>query len=463
MRHKYAAFIRFLNFTFDIFIVNISMIIVSVKYNNDINIFSLFNNKIVLFTWISINISWISAAFFTDNYKLRNLIYFKEGFKNSLEAFFLFFLFLGSINFFSDSKVFFTKESIIVYFSLFAIFFWGARFLFYLLKKRYGLELYTGRKVLLISSENIANELSILFYEKKEFGFLYSGFISDSGFLEDKNSFLNQLFQKLKDLEIEEVFFAKSQIKGEELHELIQDLDQRTIRVRIIPDFFSFYTKPQSLLFIGNIPLLSIRDEPLQSLFNRMVKRGFDVLFSLLVIVLIFTWLFPILALLIKIESKGPIFFKQLRSGRDNVQFWCYKFRSMKLNDNANLIQATKSDVRITKIGRFIRKTSLDEFPQFINVLLGNMSVVGPRPHMIAHTQEYSSLVDKYMIRHFVKPGITGWAQVSGYRGEITKVEDLKKRVEHDIWYIEHWSLFLDFQVILLTVYNIITGDDKAA
>ncbi|MCL4127850.1 UNVERIFIED_CONTAM: hypothetical protein GTU68_019698 [Idotea baltica] len=192
------------------------------------------------------------------------------------------------------------------------------------------------------------------------------------------------------------------------------------------------------------------------------MKRSFDLIFASLVILLVFPILYPIVAIFIKLESSGPVIFKQLRTGINKREFWCYKFRTMELNLSADTEQAKKDDARVTKFGRFLRKTSLDEFPQFINVMKGEMSVVGPRPHMIKHTDEYSRIIDKYLFRHFVAPGITGHAQVNGFRGEITKTSKLKKRIQYDAWYIENWSLFLDIKIILKTTWNLLKGEDNA-
>ena len=195
---------------------------------------------------------------------------------------------------------------------------------------------------------------------------------------------------------------------------------------------------------------------------NRFKKRVFDLIFSSLVIIFVLSWLYPILAVLIKIQSKGPVLFKQQRSGINDQPFWCYKFRSMRMNDDSHKKQATKGDPRITSIGNFLRKTSLDEMPQFFNVFLGSMSVVGPRPHMLRHTEEYSAVISQYMVRQFVKPGITGWAQVNGYRGETKDDSAMESRVEHDIWYLEHWSSLLDIQIIFMTVINVFHGEENA-
>ena len=201
---------------------------------------------------------------------------------------------------------------------------------------------------------------------------------------------------------------------------------------------------------------------PLSNDYNSFIKRIFDIIFSFLVIFLILSWITPLIALLIKIESKGPIFFKQARNGIKYKEFTCLKFRSMFENKNADTQQATKNDVRVTRVGRFLRKTSIDELPQFFNVLMGDMSVVGPRPHMINENEKYAKSIKKFMVRHFVKPGITGMAQVKGYRGEIETETDIKNRVKYDIYYLENWTLLLDLNIIFLTSINFLTGQKKA-
>src|SRR5579863_3906509 len=191
----------------------------------------------------------------------------------------------------------------------------------------------------------------------------------------------------------------------------------------------------------------------------RIFKRSFDILFSLFIILFIFSWLCPILAILIKLESKGPVFFSQVRTGINGSRFKCYKFRSMRVNHDADSKQATRNDYRVTRTGAFLRKTSLDELPQFFNVLIGNMSIVGPRPHMISHTEKFERLTDNYKIRHSLKPGITGWAQVSGLRGELVNSETMLKRVDAEIWYLRNWSFSLDLKIIFLTFWITLKGD----
>ena len=208
-------------------------------------------------------------------------------------------------------------------------------------------------------------------------------------------------------------------------------------------------------------PVLSLQRTLLHEPVTKAFKRTFDIFFSAFVILFILSWLVPILAILIKLESKGPVFFKQGRPGLDEEEFSCYKFRSMKMNQTTER-EASKNDPRVTKIGRFLRKTSLDELPQFFNVLVGDMSVVGPRPHLWSQNRVYGNRVKKYMVRHYVKPGITGLAQVKGFRGEIETDDDMINRIKLDVFYIENWSFILDVKIIFQTVINIFKGEEKA-
>ncbi len=261
---------------------------------------------------------------------------------------------------------------------------------------------------------------------------------------------------------INEIYSTILPEQNEGIQELIENAEKNCVRVKFVTPSTYLASNFYQLEYFDNIPIVSHRPEPLHDLKNRLKKRIFDVSFSILSILLVLWWLIPIIAILIKINSRGPVFFSQLRSGRDNRPFWCFKFRSMTVNKDSHTLQATKNDKRITSVGRILRKTSLDEFPQFINVLIGNMSVVGPRPHMLKHTEEYSQLVDKFMLRQFMKPGITGWAQVRGYRGETTETIMMEKRIEHDIWYMENWSLMLDLKIIFMTIINIFKGEPAA-
>lgn len=220
--------------------------------------------------------------------------------------------------------------------------------------------------------------------------------------------------------------------------------------------------KTKAEIYSGYFPVISQRTIPFDESLHKNSKRFFDVVFSTLIISGILSWLIPVLAIIIKMDSKGPVFFVQKRNGLNNREFKCFKFRSMEINDLADIEQVSKNDKRITRVGKFIRKTSIDELPQFFNVLLGEMSVVGPRPHMVSHTNMYAERIDKFMVRHFIKPGITGLAQTKGFRGEVETDKDIINRVRYDIFYIEKWSLLLDLKIIFNTVYNTLKGDKKA-
>jgi len=249
-----------------------------------------------------------------------------------------------------------------------------------------------------------------------------------------------------------------------DITDLMEFCERNTVRFRVIPSAESFIpvVKTSELEFHGQVPVSKLRREPLDNTWGRRMKRAFDVVFSMGVILFIFTWLFPLLGLMVKLSSRGPVFFKQIRLGKDNQEFVCWKFRSMRMNVDADVKQATKNDPRVTAVGRFLRKSNLDEMPQFFNVLFGHMSVVGPRPHPLRLNDQYRDIIDKYMVRHFVRPGITGWAQVSGFRGETRTPELMERRVELDVWYLENWSFLLDLQIVVKTVTNMFGKDANA-
>ena len=214
-------------------------------------------------------------------------------------------------------------------------------------------------------------------------------------------------------------------------------------------------------ILIDDIGVMTTYTSPLEEPLNRLFKRILDIIFSILCLIPT-AILLPFIVLVIKRQSPGPVFFRQMRTGLSGHDFYCYKFRSMRVNGDADRLQATKDDPRKFPFGDFMRKTNIDELPQFWNVLIGDMSIVGPRPHMLAHTEQYDKLINKYMVRHFVKPGITGWAQVTGFRGETRELWQMEGRVERDIWYMQHWSFWLDLRIIWLTVKTVFKRDGRA-
>jgi putative colanic acid biosysnthesis UDP-glucose lipid carrier transferase len=280
--------------------------------------------------------------------------------------------------------------------------------------------------------------------------------------------------QRLGDIEAAKAFAVQNRIDivycalpgthKDAITDLMEYCERNTIRFRVIPSADSFIPVVQAsnLEFHGSVPVSKLRHEPLDNRWNRLAKRAFDIVFSLGVILFVLSWLIPLLALAVKLSSPGPVFFKQTRLGEGKKKFSCYKFRSMRVNKEADSKQATKNDPRVTKVGSFLRKSNLDEMPQFFNVLLGQMSVVGPRPHPLKLNDQFRDIIDKYMVRHFVRPGITGWAQVNGFRGETRTPELMEKRVDLDVWYLENWSFKLDLKIVVKTVTNMFGKDERA-
>ena len=261
---------------------------------------------------------------------------------------------------------------------------------------------------------------------------------------------------------IEHIYSSLSSNQSEFILSIIFWCEQNIVHFYHVPHVRNYLRHRMWFETIGDVPVLSLHRSPLSKYDNRFIKRTFDLFASGVFLLTIFPFIYLIVGCIIKITSPGPIFFKQKRNGINGKEFWCYKFRSMKVNKDADKIQAIKDDPRKTKFGDFMRKTNIDELPQLINVFLGDMSLVGPRPHMLKHTEEYSQLIGNYMVRHFVKPGITGWAQVTGYRGETKELHQMEGRVRADIWYIEHWSFLLDLNIIYKTFANVIHGEKNA-
>jgi putative colanic acid biosynthesis UDP-glucose lipid carrier transferase len=325
---------------------------------------------------------------------------------------------------------------------------------------------YNSKNIIIAGAGKNGIELYRVLKIDLSYGFNVLGFFDENEQLKD---ILPNYLGRIDDLEafvleheVDEIYCTIPGTNSEKISGLLSFAEKNMIRFYIIPEFYRDVKKSMILDMMESIPLLSIRNEPLQSAYNRAIKRAFDIVFSVLVLVICYLPLYFIAGALIKLSSPGPVLFKQKRTGIYGKVFECYKFRTMKMNEDADYVQAVKDDPRTTKIGSFLRRTNLDEFPQFVNVLIGNMSVAGPRPHMLKHTELYSHLVDKYMVRHLVKPGITGWAQIMGYRGETRTLEQMEGRVKRDVWYIENWSFFLDLKIIFVTVVNMFKGEKNA-
>ena len=262
--------------------------------------------------------------------------------------------------------------------------------------------------------------------------------------------------------EVHELYCCLPSRRSSEILPIIHYCMHNLIHFFSMPNVSNYVHHRMHFTMFGDVPCMSLYNEPLSRVENRIVKRVFDVVVSALFLFTIFPFVFVIVAVITKITMPGPIFFRQKRTGLDGNDFYCLKFRSMKVNNDADTVQATLHDPRKTKWGNIMRKTNIDELPQFINVLLGQMSIVGPRPHMVKQTNDYSKIIDYYMVRHLIKPGITGWSQVTGFRGETKELSQMEGRVRGDIWYMEHWSIWLDIYIMYKTVANVVQGDKNA-
>lgn len=272
---------------------------------------------------------------------------------------------------------------------------------------------------------------------------------------------LDKVEQFVHDNPIDEMYCCIPDTDNEEVAKLLSIAERNAVDFYYVPQFGRHITRQFELFSVDNVPALQARPNPLSLPVNAAMKRLFDFVVSSIMLVLSPLVLIPV-GIAIKMSSPGPLFFKQRRTGLRGKAFTCYKFRTMRVNSQSDTVQATKDDPRKTKVGDFLRKTSIDELPQFFNVWRGEMSIVGPRPHMEQQTHTYSEFIDKYMLRHVIKPGVTGWAQVNGFRGPTDELWKMEKRVEYDVWYTENWNFFLDLKIIVLTVVNAIRGEQNA-
>lgn len=466
MVHRYATFFKAINLTVDYFVLNVSMVVSYLILDN--SLIAWINNKQYLPVVLVFNLIWLLAANITGLYEQ---VLNKDSVKTFTGVFQTYLLFVSLICvtilvIIGTKSYFITRQYLFSSIVLFGTLLGFWKVIFLAIRKSDRAVLNDSRKVVIVGAGRAGNGLRTYFRNNPFRGYDLLGFFDDEpSRVTEKGMYLgdtNNCMEYVLTNKVDEIYCALPYSEHSTIERLMIDADKNLIRFKIVPEYHEYIKKPTYLQSFGNIPIISIRPEPLENMLNRGIKRAFDVLFSLFVIIFVFSWLFPILAILIKLETPGPIFFVQLRSGRDNNPFNCYKFRSMCVNKDSDKVQATRGDTRITKVGKFLRKTSLDELPQFFNVLIGTMSTVGPRPHMISHTEQYSQLIDRFMVRHFLKPGITGWAQVNGLRGETKTTEAMLERVEADVWYLENWSFILDVKIIFLTMWTSLRGDKQA-
>jgi len=436
---------------FDLTILNIAIFLTSFlglqmdfRVPEDVKIFILHGN-----------LSWLITYFV---FSKKNL-YLRDGFKNRMFRIFkrtiIFLLVSGVVGFLvfaeSLSRLFLLEYTLLFFFikSFFYV------FVYRYLKSQRSKGNHVKR-IIIVGLNDTSRLLRTIVETNLMLGYQFKGFVSRQPHKDvDVIGHPNDLAQIIRKNKIEMVFVTLSLFnksgKGAEYLKICNSL---CVKLRFVPENQSWFQSKVNMESVGNLVVVNPQAIPLDQLESRFMKRIFDILFSSMVIVFIFTWLFPLLAILVRLSSKGPVFFVQERTGINNRTFKCLKFRSMRVNNDAHSRQATANDERLTPIGKLMRRTNMDELPQFFNVLFGKMSVVGPRPHMLKHTEEYSNLIEHYMVRHYVKPGITGWAQINGYRGETDELWKMEKRVEYDMNYIENWNLWWDIKIVFLTTFG---------
>jgi len=444
---RYSGFLRPISYIIDLLIIHL------LAYHFFESNFLFLNYVIfVSIAWIIISMrsNFYEIYRFTRVTKLLSLVG-----KQGVLFFLLVFAFFGFYSELGQAPL-----SIITYALLVILYITIAKLAIYYLLKKYRVLLRGNlRRVVIIGLNQKTDQLRKFFDDNPEYGYNLKEIFDLSG--PDKAS-MEECLDFIKNNNIDEIYSSVAELSNENLTKLTDFADNNLKILKFLPDNKEIYSKRLDFTYYGFLPILSMRKIPIEEPFNKFLKRGFDIALALIIILGILSWLTPLLGLIIKLESKGPVFFKQRRNGLDYKEFFCYKFRSMRPNPMAHLHQVRKDDPRITGIGKIIRKTSIDELPQFINVLKGEMSVVGPRPHMVSHTHMYAERVDKFMVRHFIKPGITGLAQVSGYRGEVEDENHIINRVKYDIFYLENWSLLLDLKIVSQTIYNALRGEERA-
>lgn len=449
-KQGYSKYIRLVNIVFDLLVINLIFPFIFSGQNLNNSHFGLY-----------INACWGIMAYFLGFYEVYRYTGIVQIGSKLFRQFILFTL--VTIAYFPFAKhTQFNAESTAIYTGaviLLVVTFKIA--LFYFLKQY---RIVTGsnyRNVIIIGHSQRATELKHFFESTPEYGYRFNGFFSPNGHAAGSSGSIETAMAFTLENEVDEIYCSLGSLSDRQLKDIVTFADENAVTVKFIPDTKEVFSKNLRIDNYEMFPVLSLRKTALHEPAAQIVKRLFDIGFSLGVIIFLLSWLAPLMAILIKLESKGPVFFKQSRPGLDEKEFFCYKFRSMQVNETTEK-SVTRNDPRVTRIGKFIRKTSIDELPQFLNVLKGEMSIVGPRPHLWTQNNLYSTRIKKYMVRLYVKPGITGLAQVKGYRGEIATDEDMIHRIRYDVFYIENWSVLLDVKIIIQTVVNIFMGEEKA-
>ena len=462
MNKKFKLHLQITLLVLDLVVLNLIYLICYILFKKHID--RSYVNSYILF-WTFSTVFWFLTSFIFQTYTIKAILIFETFTKRTIRAYLLWVIFIMVYLYFI--KAFYVSRLFI--FTSTGIFVLGLlinRFIYLGIHKYFRNSGYFIKKVIILGYNDTAKKLA-KYFEEDGINIQLVGFIEDDINIHEPSHYpvfsdISNTLQIVKELRVQEIFTTITPEQNKDLYRLMHDAENECIRFKIVPDLSSFITRKVHIDYLGDLPILSLRNDALDDVSNRIMKRVFDIIVSFFVIIFILSWLIPLLGLFIYFESKGPVFFKQWRMGKNNEPFYCLKFRSMKPNKDSDIKQATRKDPRVTRVGEFIRKTSLDEFPQFINVFKGEMSLVGPRPHPASLNDKYKHKVDEFTIRQFMKPGITGWAQINGCRGETKDVEMMAKRIEYDLFYMEKWTFWFDIKIIFLTVYFIFIGDENA-
>jgi putative colanic acid biosynthesis UDP-glucose lipid carrier transferase len=418
---------------------------------------SIFESRYLLF-YLYMNFMWFMLIVFFGAFRIdRNTGKKAIFFTYTQIVIFFFFVFLMYFQFTSLS--YYPRTVIKFLFPAFfvSLLFWkyGLYYAFILYRKKG----FNRRNVIIVGYNQTALRLYNYFKSNIWHGYNCVGLIDPGAFNPPhKIGDLNNISDILKDQKIDEVFIALENLDDHQKNDLVEVLNNLPVKIRFIPDLGNFAFQSSEIVNFGNLPVIVTHPGPLSYWYNQLIKRVFDLGVSVIVIVSVLSWLSILLYVINLFTDRRGIFFFQKRTSLNGRTFTIIKFRSMIINDEADTKKASKNDQRITKTGMFLRKTSLDELPQFFNIFMGQMSIVGPRPHMLKHTEQYSKIIKGFLLRHTVKPGITGLAQVNGFRGEIKKLSDIRQRVEMDMNYIKHWSFNLDIKIMVQTLLLLLRG-----
>lgn len=462
MNRQFERYLQITLVILDLIALNLVLFMCQIFFSTSIT----YNATDAYFRYLTVsNLSWLVLSFLLRTYAATHILNFDKFTKRTTQVYLAWLILVLCYLFFSrELKI--SRLFIVASTGGFGVGLLINRFIHLGIFRYFKNTNFLVKRVIILGYNDTAKKLAA-YFEQDNLNTQIIGYIEDEENITELSHYpiltnTSNALQIAKKMDVQEIFSTITPEQNKFIYNLMYQSEQECIRFRIVPNLSMFVTREVHIEYYGELPILSLRKEPLHDVGNRIKKRALDITISSLVTIFILSWIIPIIGLLIFFESGWPVFFKQLRTGKNKKSFYCWKFRSMKINKDSDSRQATRDDKRVTFLGRILRKTSLDEFPQFLNVLRGEMSLVGPRPHMIKHTDDYSKVVDEYMVRQFIKPGITGWAQINGYRGEITNPDQIKMRVNKDIWYLENWTLWLDIQILFLTVYYVFKGDKKA-